>query len=204
MRYLWTRPLPWAVMATGTSRRNRRETTRSDGSNPQLQRGWTTIRRTTIAAERRWWLALAVVAGLFAMHGLGMHGAHSGDASSTMHSSSISSAPDTPALEMSAQEMPAAKHNGVADIAGLLAADAGAAHLGSAKDRSTDPSGGAGLLGLCLALLALGVLWLRRRPSRQPAWTVPRRKLEAHLARLSVTARGLSPPLRAELSIWRC
>jgi hypothetical protein len=57
---------------------------------------------------------------------------------------------------------------------------------------------------LCLALLAFGMLWLRQRPKGRPAWTVTRRALRTRVAQLSVTARDLSPPLRAELSIWRC
>lgn len=151
-------------------------------------------------AGRGWWLALAVVAGLFAMHGLGMHGAHSGEASSAMHSESISSAPD-----MATSMMSAVGYDGdVVVPTRSLTADVNATHLRSVKDESSDPSGGAGLLGLCLALLAFGLLWLHRHPSRRPAWILPRRTIEGCIAHLSVTARDLSPPSRAELSIWRC
>lgn len=151
-------------------------------------------------AGHHWWLAIAVVAGLFAMHGLGMHGAHSGEASSSMHSESTSSTPG-----MAVPGMSATGHDdGVAGLTGPLTADIGTTYFGSASDGATDPSSGAGLLGLCLALLALGVLWLRRWTSGRPSWTVPRRTLAVCVAQLSVTARDLSPPLRAELSIWRC
>lgn len=199
-RHPWTRPLSWRVMATGTSRREGHEPTRSSGSAPWSQRTWTMCGESTVVAGRGWWLAIAVVVGLFAMHGLGMHGSHSGEGSSAMNSESISSAPGVTAPGMSAT----GHDGGVAGLAGPQTADVGTTYLGLANEGSTDPSSGAGLLGLCLALLAFGVLWLRRRTSGRPAWTVPRRTLEACVARLSVTARDLSPPLRAELSIWRC
>lgn len=60
------------------------------------------------------------------------------------------------------------------------------------------------MMGMCLTLLAFGVLWLRRWATSRPAWTLPRRLFAARVAQLPVTARDLSPPLRAELSIWRC
>lgn len=135
------------------------------------------------------------------MHGLGMHGAHSGEASSGMHAE-FSSAPG-----MSTPRMSATGHDdGVVVLAGgPLTADLDAITHGSANDESFDPSSGAvGLLGLCLALLAFGMLWLRRWTRGRPTWTVPRRALTARAAQLSVIARDLSPPLRAELSIWRC
>ncbi|PKH41766.1 hypothetical protein CXG46_07785 [Nocardioides alpinus] len=129
-----------------------------------------------------------------------MHGAHASEAPSAMNSASSSSAPAMPASGMSTTRHDA---DGAAP-AGPVSADADATHLVSANDAASDPTGGAGLLMLCLALLAFGMLWLRRRPSSRPMWTVPRQTLEACVARLLVTARDLSPPLRAELSIWRC
>lgn len=152
-------------------------------------------------AGRRRWLAIAVIAGLFAMHGLGMHGAHASEGTSAMHSEPTSSAP-----AMVASGMSMTIHDGGGAVpAGPVSADLSATPLTSANDDGASvPFGGAGLLIMCLALLAFGMLWLRRRPNDRPAWTVPRRALEACVAQLSVTARDLSPPLRAELSIWRC
>ncbi|PUA80781.1 hypothetical protein C7S10_13680 [Nocardioides currus] len=59
-------------------------------------------------------------------------------------------------------------------------------------------------MAMCLVLLTLGVLWRHRAAWGCPAWTIPRHALAARVAQLPVTARDLSPPLRAELSIWRC
>lgn len=193
VRYLWAWPVAWLVMARETSRRERREITRPNGSAPQPVR--TTFPDSSVVAGHNWWLAVAVVAGLFAMHGLGMHALHPGEPSSAMHSESISSAP---AMSATGYD------DGTAVLAVPLTAVLGVVSLGSATDKSPEPSGGAVLLGLCLTLLAFGVLWLRRWTRGRPAWTVPRRALTARVARLSVTARDLSPPLRAELSIWRC
>lgn len=185
-------------MTGGVSQRERREVARAFGSAPQSRRVPQTIHDRTARTARNRWLAIAVVSGLFAMHGLGMHGAHSADASSGMHSESVS-----PARDMSASGMSAAVSHDSVTILGAQAADVDAIGFGLAKDGSSDPPDGAGLLGLCLALLISLMMWLRRWTSRQ-AWTVPRRTLWACIAPLSVTARDLSPPLRSELSIWRC
>ena len=206
----WTRPLAWLVMATGTSRRGKREMARPNGSAQRSKRARTEFRHGAVALVPGWWLAGAVVAGLFAMHGLGMHGIHSGEASSPMHAESSSTTSGMAALpesppDLSATGMSAAGHDDSgAEGAGTQPADLNAAFLGSATDTSPEPSGGAGLVGLCLTLLAFGALWLRRLTRGRPAWTIPRRALVARVARLPVTARALSPPLRAELSIWRC
>lgn len=200
MSHAWTQSLLWSLMASRTSRRKLRERTRSIGTAPWSQRTPTTRRDQPEVTGRRLWLAVAVVAGLFAMHGLGMHGAHASEASAAMHSEPTSSAP-----AIGASAMSTTIHDiGGAVPAGPVSADVSATPLASANDGPSDPSSGAGLLMLCLALLAFGMLWLRRRPNGRPAWTVPRRALKTGVAQLSVTARDLSPPLRAELSIWRC
>ena len=186
-------------MAGGVSQRERREVARAFGSAPRSRRVPEAIRDRTVLTARSRWLAIAVVAGLFAMHGLGMHGAHSAGASSAMHAESVSPARDMPAVGMSA----AGSHDGVTALPALTA-DMDAMGSGLAKDGSSDLPGGAGLVGLCLALLIFLMVWLRRWTSSRLAWIVPRRTLEACVAQLSVTARDLSPPLRAELSIWRC
>lgn len=200
MSHAWTRSLTWLLMAGGRSRRKSRERPRSSGTAPWSQRTPTTRRDQPEVTGRRRWLAVAVVAGLFAMHGLGMHGAHASEASAAMHSEPTSSAP-----AMGASAISTTRHDiGGAVPAGPVSADLSATPLAPANDGASDPSSGAGLLMLCLALLAFGMLWLRRRPNGRPARTVPRRPFKTRVAQLSVTARDLSPPLRAELSIWRC
>ena len=148
-----------------------------------------------------------MIAGLFAMHGLGMHGLHSAEASSSMHSASGvgTSAPDTSVAKAPTARVTATGHDaGVAMQAEPPPAALDDTSLGSATSSSHEPSGGAALMGMCLTLLAFGVLWLRRWPSGRLAWTISRHAFVARVAQLLVTARDLSPPLRAELSIWRC
>lgn len=201
LRCPWIRPLPSSVMVRRTSRHKKREATRLDGSVSSFRRERTPDCARTVAGRRSWWLAIAVVAGLLAMHGFGLHGAHSAETSSAMHSESISTSPRMSTTPVSAPEIQGARHS-VATMTGLLSV--GTTDLGPPDDGATDPFSGAGLAGLCVALLALSALWLRRHPGVRPAWTVPRRTLAASLNHLAVTARDLSPPLRAELSIWRC
>lgn len=201
MSHAWTRSLTWLLMTGGRSRPKSRERPRSSGTAPWFRCTRMTCRDHFVMAGRRPWLAIAVIAGLFAMHGLGTHGAHATEGSSSMHSEPTSS---VPAMGVSGTPM-TIHDSGSAVPAGPVPADLSATPLASANDdRASVPSGGAGLLMLCLALLAFGMLWLRRQPNGRPAWTVPRRSLETRVAHLSVTARDLSPPLRAELSIWRC
>ena len=143
------------------------------------------------------------------MHGLGMHGLHSAEASSSTHSASGfnvgTSAPDTSVAKAPTARVTATEHDaGAAMQAEPPPAALDDASLGSATSSSHEPSGGAALMGMCLTLLAFGVLWLRRGTSGCLAWTISRRAFTARVAQLLVTARDLSPPLRAELSIWRC
>lgn len=154
-------------------------------------------------------MAVAVIAGLFAMHGLGMHGLHPAEASSSMQSVSGSnigtSGPGTSVAKAWTARMTATRHDaGAAMQAEPPPAVLDDTSLASATNSSHEPSRGAALMGMCLTLLALGVLWLRRWTNGRLAWTISRRAFVARLAQLPVTARDLSPPLRAELSIWRC
>ena len=151
-------------------------------------------------------MVIAVVAGLFAMHGLGMHDVHSMEASSADHSGASGSS-------TSAQQM-GAKDRGPDgdDATSVVVTDAGdrtgavsnehGIKLAPTPEQS--PSPGAGLLGMCLALLALGLLWRLTLSGRRLAWTIPRGALLDRVVALMVTARGPGPPLRAQLSIWRC
>lgn len=125
-----------------------------------------------------------------------------------MHSASTSGAVmsklDTATAEVSTAQMRVTGHDaGAAAQAETSPAYLDATSLESATGSSHKPSGGAALLGMCLALLAFGVLWLRRWTRGRRAWTIPRRAFTSRVAQLPVTARDLSPPLRAELSIWR-
>ena len=178
---------------------------RLHGPAPRSRGARASYRQSAVAPAHGRWLAVAVIAGLFAMHGLGIHGLHSGEVSSATHSKSSSSSPGMFAPATSATGMSATGHDDDAGVpAEPLPGALDATSLGSATDKSPKPSGGAGLLGLCLTLLAIGVLWLRRWIRGRPAWTIHRRVLAARVAQLLVTARDLSPRLRAELSIWRC
>ncbi|GAB3262156.1 hypothetical protein GCM10027425_25940 [Alteromonas gracilis] len=67
-----------------------------------------------------------------------------------------------------------------------------------------EPSDGSALLGACLALLVLGALWSASRRPGHVTWRAPRGTWTLALPQLCVTARDLSPPLRSQLSIWRC
>lgn len=196
-------------MATRPPRREKRERARPHGPAPRSQRARKALRHGALSLVPGWLLAVAVVAGLFAMHGLGMHGLHSAEGTSSMHSASRStlgtSAPGASLAEVPAAGMTSSGHDDGADSqADPPPADLDAASLESATGSSHEPSGGAGLLGMCLALLAFGVLWIRRWTRGRPAWTITRRAFTSRVAQLPVTARDLSPPLRAELSIWRC
>lgn len=204
----WTPHLAWMVMAVGTLRRGKRERARPHGSAPRSRRARGALRRA-VSLGPGWLLAVSVVVGLFAMHGLGMHGLHSAEAASPMHSVSSSGAvmsgPDTSTAKVSVAGMTATGHDEAAAVqAETPPADLDAASLGSAIGPSHEPSGAAGLVGICLTLLAFAALCFRRWTRGRPAWTIPRRSFAARVARLSVTARDLSPPLRADLSIWRC
>lgn len=196
-------------MTGGTARRIVGGMADSNRADPLSRRAPTPVPHSALSRGPGGWLVVAVVAGLFAMHGLGMHGLHSDQAPSSMHSASSSnvgtSGPDTSMAKVSASGMTATGHgDGAAAQAEPPPIDLGAAPPGSATGTSHKPSGGAVLLGMCLTLLAFGVLWLRRWITGRPAWTIPRHALGARIAQLPVTARDLSPPLRAELSIWRC
>lgn len=169
------------------------------GSDPRSRRARKASHRGALAPGPGWWLAVAVSAGMFAMHGLGMHGAHFSTSFSATHSESGSTA-----AGMTAPATPATGHDAGAVIADPIIADLNAFPFGSATDKSPEPSGGAGLVGLCLTLLVFGMPWLRRWTRGRPALTIPRRALAARIVELLVTARNLSPPVRAELSIWRC
>lgn len=172
-------------------------------------------------AGRAWWVVLAVVAGLFAMHGLEMQGMHLGGNPSAMHSSTTTQSPDgdmpvmQPVAVVASDALPGMDPRTVSEAYGqtaaalpdILAASGSAAEpeQGATGDpRQPAPAQGMGLLGLCLALIAVGLLLYRSLSARRVAWATPRDFLSQRLATLAATARGPSPPLRAELSIWRC
>lgn len=112
-------------------------------------------------------LVVALVAGLFAMHGLGTHGAHAAEA-----------VPETSSSAHAAHHAPA--------------------------ESEPESEGGAGLLGLCLVLLSAGLIWVWTRRGERLWWRTTRRVPDRRDLARPARARGHSPPLRAELSIWRC
>lgn len=202
----WTPRLAWPVMATKTSLPGKRERARTHGSGRNAR---TALRHHASAIRPGSCLAVAVIAGLFAMHGFGMHGLHSAKASSSMQSMSGSdvgtSGPDTFVATSSTARRTATGHDaGVAMQAVTPPAVLVDTSLRSVTGSSHEPSGGAALVGMCLTLLAFGVLWLLRWTGGRLAWTICRRAIAACVAQLVVTAHDLSPPSRAKLSIWRC
>jgi hypothetical protein len=134
----------------------------------------------------RLWLATLAFAGLLAMHGLGTHGAHA-----------AGPLPDLASVSASSHDIgPHVGH----DMAG---AGHGSAAASDAHDVPASYAGG--LAGLCLALLAVGLVWLvaHTRPGR--GWRLPVATLTATMAvPVPVTARAQAPPRRSELSVWRC
>jgi len=148
-------------------------------------------------------MVFAVVAGLFAMHGLGMHGVHSMEASSAEHSGSSTSAQQMVAMDRGpdGDDATSVVVTDAGDRTGAVSNEHG---IKLAPTPEQSPSPGAGLLGMCLALLALGLLWRLTLAGRRLAWTIPRGALLDRVVALMVTARGPGPPLRAQLSIWRC
>lgn len=129
----------------------------------------------------RLWLATLAFAGLLAMHGLGTHGAHAAGPPS-----------DLAAVSTSGHD---AAHTGH-----------GAA-LGSTLDSQAEyemTSYAGGLAALCLALLAVGLVWLvaHTRPGR--GWRLPPTLTALPAVPVPVTARAHAPPRRSELSVWRC
>lgn len=191
-RRAWTPLVPWTAMAEKSVRRMSRG---GAGPRRRAHRSMAVLRDTSAASGHRGWLAFAVVVGLFAMHGLALHGLHGSEASSSMSAGSTSSADP---------RLAAHGHEEVAAQVAPSGADKATMELGSAMTGASTSSGGVGILGLCLTLLSLGVLWLCRSTGGRRWWTVRRRALESCAVHLSATARNLSPPLRAELSIWRC
>jgi hypothetical protein len=194
-------------MTTGASRRGKRERVHPRTFAPPSQRAFSALPHSVAKDGPGWWLAVAVVAGLLAMHGLGVHGLHFPDGASSRHPTSslgaARSAPIASTAEVSTAGATAVEH-GDSVQAEPRTAGLDDASLVPATGTSHEPSGGDALVGMCLTLLAFGALWLRRWIGGRPVWTIPRRAFATLVAPLPVTARDLSPPLRAELSIWRC
>jgi hypothetical protein len=138
-----------------------------------------------IATRLRRMLAVAVwvlvIGGLFAMHGLGGHGAGTHDG---MTMSAVSSA----------------DHAGHAWMAHQADMDEPAA---PAVDSGADDGGGMGLIILCVAILAAALavfaLVLLRHLGRRPLCTLPRGFLD-----LVVVGRDPDPPDLLRLSVMRC
>lgn len=138
-----------------------------------------------------------MIAGLMAMHGLGTHGSHSAITPSEAHhpaSSVLGHSPESslgPALSTTLH------------AAGTTVSSDGGALLEAMASPLRSDSGSSSLLGLCLALLVLGVHLILSRAGSRTAWTVPRMTTARRCAR-PATAHSLDPPSRAELCIWRC
>lgn len=146
-----------------------------------------------------WWLTVAVIAGLMAMHGFGTHGSHSAITSGEAHHAAnamVGHSPET-SLGSALSTTP--------EMAGTTLSSTGGALLeAAASPLTSDSGGGSSLLGLCLALLTLGLTLFLYRTRSRAAWTVPRMPTALRREALPTTAHSLDPPSRAELCIWRC
>jgi hypothetical protein len=168
-----------------------------------------------------WVTTVAVVVGLFAMHGMGDHGVHTADhrqadgtvaATSGPHTRSgqtgptpmtpgSGKGPQTPSHRLENDQRP------VTETTGTNGSDADTSHARSQPMAASIPSpiGGGGVLGLCLTLLGSAlVLWLLRLAGRQtaPALAAPASERAGSVS--PARARGSGPPLRSQLCIWRC
>lgn len=132
-------------------------------------------------------MLLAVLGGLFAMHGLGGHGtAHHGSGSLV----AASAAPSAP----SGHDTHAAPRQ-----SGPSAPDDGSLADGSPPDGSLS-----GYAALCLALLAAGSILGRRAGRRGLAVLLPRPRPAPRLVWPPAARRDRDPPSLTRLSINRC
>lgn len=134
------------------------------------------------------------------MHGFGAHGSHAATAMSGADHAATAMVGHAPESSRSSAltTMPQVAETTVSSAGGALL-EAVASPLTSDSD-----SGGSSLLGLCLALLTLGLTWFLSRTGSRVAWTVPRMTTALRRQALPATAHSLDPPSRAELCIWRC
>ena len=145
------------------------------------------------AAGQSWLLLGLVLAGLFAMHGLGTHGTHSTHGSDSMALATVS--PPAPADVSHEGHGPdhAPEQAAVMGVASLAPVVAGA---------GDGPTGGL-LLGLCLAVLAAAyglLLTLIARRGLAPL----RRPVPAPVVLRTPRGRDPDPPDLARLSVRRC
>lgn len=130
------------------------------------------------------WVTAALIAGLFAMHGMGSHGVY--DSHGEPMRSSVDGTAAT-AAQLSPAETAALPGRGRIQHAITV----------------PDPAS-SGVLGLCLTLLTglLVLMWLRRESRRLGPVAVD----PASMSRRAhpVRARDPSPLRRSQLSIWRC
>lgn len=189
----------WCAMTRTPSRSARRVLVRPGESAPPRRALGVAV--SGVASMRPAWFALVVIAGLFAMHGLGLHGVHqpSGVAPGTGESAAVPSVVPHD-VERTAGHSAQAAHQ---EPSGAGSWE-GVASQTDAPTAPHEPSDGSALLGACLALLVIGALWSASRRPGHVAWRAPRGTWALGRPQLCVTARDLSPPLRSQLSIWRC
>jgi hypothetical protein len=168
------------------------------------------------------WVTVAVVVGMFAMHGMGDHGVHTADhrqadgtvaAASGPHTGSGQTGPapmtpgsvkgpQTPSHRLESDQRP------VTETTGTNGSDADASHARSSQPMAAsipDPIGAGGVLGLCLTLLSSAlILLLLRLAGRQTAPALAARASARAGTVSPARARGSGPPLRSQLCIWRC
>lgn len=172
-------------------------------------------RRGPRAAElaARWFVLLAALVGLFAMHGLSDHG--TGPAPLTTASATVGTASAAAGVASDARSAPVPDDAAGAHASGTPAEATtaaggcdGSCHAGHGDNHPGGPSGGGhdmGLMGLCLAILVAALL--SAVAAYDHWWTAFRRTLGALVSRVAVTvatSRGLDPPDLHRLSIARC
>lgn len=151
--------------------------------------------RDGAAAGTSWLLLGLVLAGLFAMHGLGTHGTHNSHGTDPLAGASMSSAAPAGGSHVSHTR----GHGHDMAAVGAMGADALAAIVADAGGGRT----GGLILGLCFAVLAatLGLLLsLIARRGRMPL----RLPVSAPVGLRTPRGRDPDPPDLARLSVRRC
>lgn len=142
-------------------------------------------------------VAVALVAGVFAMHGMGDYGVHSGDHPESGRTEAVAA---SGAGGDRGSVPQAADRNGLGD--GTTPASRSLLRMAVSVP---DPVSGGGVLGLCLTLLTAAlVLWWLRLASREAASVLAAPASVRTGGVGPARARAPTPPRRSQLCICRC
>lgn len=172
-----------------------------------------------VGSRRGWplpgsWLLLGVLlAGLFAMHGLGTHGTHTAHTDGPVPMAGMPTHDAVAGVDADPSHAmtTVADHADGATHATTGAASSLGAHLGASfgdlsaaaeADVSTTFAGMSGLLGLCFAVLTALTVWLLARVRTRPLATVQPGALLVAAPR--ILGRDPDPPSLTVLSVHRC